>query len=288
MKNTQVKFITIGILFSMLWSSASVAAKFGILSVEPLVLFQFRFMLAGILMLFYAYFIEKSRLPTRSEWIALAIFGFLNVTVYLSLFVLGIREVAAGIGSLSTSLGPLMMSLLAGVFLGAHINKKEILALFLGVTGVAVAVYPLLFNSYASIPGLVYLGFSMLSYSLAALYYSQREWHLSRMAINGWQVFLGGIFMFPLTLLFHEKSNVFDARFWFSMIWLAVPVSGLAVSLWLWLLKKDPVRASFFLFLCPIFGFIFATFLLGEPFTIYTLAGLVFVLAGLYFGQKKN
>src|SRR6218665_3435429 len=138
----------------MLWSSASVPAKFGILSVEPLLLFQFRVMLAGVVMLAYEGVIEKSRLPVPSEWKALSIFGFLNVTLYLSLFVLGIREVAAGIGSLSTSLGPLMMSCLAGAFLGTRIDRKEILALFLGVAGVGVAVYPLLLNSFATPTGL--------------------------------------------------------------------------------------------------------------------------------------
>ncbi len=288
MKNSRFRFIAGGLLFAILWSSASVAAKFGLLSAEPLVLFQFRFMLAGLVMLIYAYGIERSRLPTIQEWKALSVFGFLNVTVYLSLFVLGIREVAAGIGSLSTSLGPLIMSCLAGMFLGSKIKTREIIALFLGVSGVGLAVYPLLLDSHATPLGLIYLGLSMVSYSVAAIYYAQKHWQLSRMAINGWQVLLGGIFMIPLTLALHRSPNHYDTRFWLSVVWLALPVSGLAVYLWLWLLKQDTVKASFFLFLCPIFGFIFATFLLGEPFTGYTLSGLILVLAGLYYGQKKS
>ena len=47
--NSSLQFILLGIVFAIFWSSASVAAKIGVRSMEPLVLFQFRFFLAGIL-----------------------------------------------------------------------------------------------------------------------------------------------------------------------------------------------------------------------------------------------
>lgn len=272
----------------MLWASASVAAKYGLQSAEPLVLFQVRFFLAGLAMLVYAYGFKKSKLPTREEFKHLSIFGFLNVTLYLSLFVLGIKEVAAGIGSLAIALNPLMMTVLSAIVLGRKIKKLEIFGLLLGIFGVLVAVYPLFANSYVSLKGLIYLALSMLSYSYAAIYFTKVEISIDRMAINGWQVLIGGIFMFPLTILFHSQNNTFDATFWYSVLWMAFPVSTTAVGIWLWLLNKDAVKAAFFLFLCPIFGFIYASILLNEPFTIYTLLGLVFVLLGLFLGQLSK
>ena len=80
----------------------------------------------------------------------------------------------------------------------------------------------------------------------------------------------------------------FDLRFWLSLGWLVFPVSILAVQLWLRLLKTDAVKASMWLYLCPIFGFIYAAVLLKEPITIYTLGGTAFVLAALYLGQRKS
>jgi probable blue pigment (indigoidine) exporter len=105
--NAGLQFILLGIVFAIFWSSASVAAKIGVQSMEPLVLFQFRFFLAGILLLTYHAVFEKWQWPNRQEIIALSVFGFLNVTLYLTLFVLAINEVAAGIGSLSVSIGKL-------------------------------------------------------------------------------------------------------------------------------------------------------------------------------------
>jgi probable blue pigment (indigoidine) exporter len=53
------------------------------------------------------------------------------------------------------------------------------------------------------------------------------------------------------------------------------------------LLKTDAVRASLWLYLCPIFGFIYSAILLNEPITLYTITGTLLVMAALYIGQKK-
>ena len=283
-----LNFILLGIIFSIFWSSASVAAKIGIKTMEPLVLFQFRFFLAGFLLLIYHLIFEKWHWPTFKEFQALSIFGFLNVTLYLSLFVLGVKEVAAGIGSLSVSLGPIMMAIISGFVLGKKISRFQVLGLFLGLGGVFVAVYPLLQNSYATPKGLILFFFSMLAYSFGSIYFSQKKWNLSRYAINGWQVLLGGLFMLPLTLFLKKEAITFTNANLLSILWLAVPVSLLAVNLWLKLIKIDAIKAAFFLFLCPIFGFIFSSFILNEPFTWHTMVGLVLVLFGLYLGQEKK
>lgn len=282
-----VAFFLLGILFAALWSSASVAAKIGVTVMEPLVLFQFRFFLAAIILLVYARFFEKWRMPAGKEWVNLAIFGFFNITLYLSLFVIAITEVAAGIGSLSTSLSPLMMSLIGSLFYKKTIKLSQIIGLGMGMIGVWVAVIPLLGDQLATSRGLALLVISILSYSGAALFYADKEWRLSRYAINGWQVLFGGIFLLPVTIYCNEQPISFSATALWSILWLVIPVSIISVNIWLRMLKIDPVKASFFLFLSPIFGFLFASVILDEPFTLYTLGGLILVLAGLYLGQKE-
>lgn len=286
--NSGLQFILLGIIFAIFWSSASVAAKIGVQSMEPLALFQFRFFLAGILLLTYHAVFEKWQWPNREEIIALSVFGFLNVTLYLTLFVLAINEVAAGIGSLSVSIGPVLMAIIGGLILGKKIEPRQIFGLLFGFGGVFIAVWPLLKNSFATLRGLTYLFLGMLSYSLAAVYFAEKKWNLSRYAINGWQVLFGGIFMLPLTLYLKKEPIVFSTENILSILWLTIPVSLLAVNLWLKLIKIDAIKAAFFLFLCPIFGFIFSSFILNEPFTWHTMMGLLLVLIGLYLGQERK
>jgi probable blue pigment (indigoidine) exporter len=277
-----------GILFAILWASASVAGKFGLFSVEPLLLFNLRFFGAGFVLLIIVYAIQRDRLPRGSEWRQLSVFGALNTTLYLGIFVLALNEVTPGITTLAVALNPLFISILSAVWSKRKVLVREWIGILIGIAGVFVAAFPHLETNFASPGGLVLLGLSQVAYSVGAVYYAEIKWQLSRTTINAWQVFIGGMLLLPVTLLMHEEQNTFDLRFFLSLAWLILPVSVVAVQLWLRLLKADAVRASMWLYLCPVFGFLYASILVGEPLTIYTFAGTALVLLALYLGQKRS
>jgi len=276
-----------GILFAVLWSSASVAGKFGLLSVAPLLLFNMRFFGAGVLLLSFVYGFRKERFPNGAEWKHLSIFGALNTTLYLGLFVLALSEVTPGITTLAVALNPLFIGILSAVWAKRSVLMREWIGIAIGIAGVLIAASPHLETNFASPIGLVLLCLSQVAYSVGAVYYSEVEWKLSRMTVNAWQVFIGGILMLPLTLLLHGNENTFDVRFFLSLAWLILPVSVVAVQLWLRLLEADSVRASMWLYLCPVFGFIYAAVLVGEPVSTETFVGTFLVLTALYLGTRK-
>jgi drug/metabolite transporter (DMT)-like permease len=280
-------FLT-GILFAILWSSASVAGKFGLFSVEPLLLFNLRFFGAGVVLLVFAYGFRRDTLPRGGEWIQLSIFGLLNTTLYLGLFVLALSQVTPGITTLAVALNPLFIGIFSAVWAKRKVLPREWIGILIGIAGVFLAAYPHLKTNFATPLGLILLGCSQLAYSIGAVYYSAVQWKVSRTTINAWQVLIGGLLMTPATLLMHGEENSFDLRFLLSLAWLILPVSVVAVQLWLRLLKADALRASLWLYLCPVFGFLYAAVLVGEPLNAYTFAGTALVLAALYLGQMKT
>lgn len=283
-----MKYTLLGLAFALLWASASVVTKYGLKSAQPLVLADIRFIIAGVSMIFGAVVLRGYRLPNKTEWRPLILYGFLNVTLYLGLFGIAIQYVAAGIGTLAIALSPLFISILSALWLKKHVPNNVWLGLVFGMIGVGIATYPLLLNSYAKPVGIALLLLCMLSYAVGTVYYSSRKWDLPILAINGWQVFFGGILLFPFTYFTYETSkNHFDASFWGTIAWLVVGVSIGAVQLWLYLLKIDAVKAALWLFLCPIFGFFYAWLFLGEPVSTYTFVGTGLVIGGLYLGQRK-
>jgi len=287
-----VKTIFIGLLFAMLWASASVATKFGILSAPPLILANTRFFLAGVVLLIYGYGFRKEpeyRIPNAFEWRQLAIFGFLNTTVYLGLYVYAMKYTAAGIGSLAVSTNPLLIVLLSSWLIGRKPAKAEIWSIVIGMLGIGIATYPLLESSGTTAIGLLILMLSMVAVSFASVYYARIKWKLPNILINAWQVALGGLFLFPFTVAFADFSLVtLDHHFVYSILWLSLAVSVIGLICWFYLLKIDTVKASLWLFLCPLFGFFYAWWLLDEPITLYTIVGTVLVVFGLYLGQKKK
>ncbi|MCU0355808.1 MAG: DMT family transporter [Cytophagales bacterium] len=284
-----MKNLLAGVVFALLWASASVATKFGILSAHPLLLSNVRFFSAGLLLLGLAYTTGHRQWPAKNEWRQLAVYGLLNVTIYLGCFSWAMRYNSAGIGSLSTATNPLIISVLSAVWLRRTVRWQEAAGLLLGIGGVTCAVYPLLLDSYATGAGMAILAVSMLSYSVGTIYFSSRQWTLPLLVINGWQVLLGGLWLLPFTLAATDwPTQHYDGRFFGAVLWLAVVVSIGAVQLWLYLLRLDPVRASLWLFLCPIFGFIYAAWLMDEPVTGFTYAGTLLVVFGLWLAKKSR
>jgi probable blue pigment (indigoidine) exporter len=279
------RFIISGLLFSILWASASVAGKFGLLSAEPLTLFTIRFLIAGALLLAFAVITSRHRWPHGKEWWQLTVFGAFNTALYLGIFIIALKDVAAGITALAIALNPLLISTLSSLWIKRPISAREWISIIVGIAGVTIATYPLLLTGHATTTGMLLLALSMVTYSIGAVYFSSVKWEMSRSVINGWQVFLGGLMLLPFTIFFEGGGTTYDVRFWLSTAWLVIPVSIAAVQLWLYLLKEDAVRASLWLFLCPIFGLTFSTWLLGEPFTWYTVGGTCLVLLSLYIGQ---
>ena len=130
----------------------------------------------------------------------------------------------------------------------------------------------------------------MLVYSAGTIYFSKKKWNdLHILTINGWQTLLGGIFLLPLAIATYKpERNNYNISFTGSVLWLAIPVSFFAVQLWLYLLKDNVVKASFWLFLCPVSGFIIANIMMKEDIGAFTIGGMALVIAGLYLVQRKR
>ena len=284
-----MKKIFAGLIFAALWGSGSVATKLGLKVSQPLLLINTRFFLAALIMLATSLLVNKDRFPKRNEWLPLLVCGILSMAIYPSAFVYAMKHVTAGIGTLGSATCPLIISVLNAVWLRKRITWNIWTGLFIGLVGIAVAIYPLLLNARATPTGVFLLTFSMLCYSVGTVYYQSVTWTLPRLSINGWQVLFGGIVLLPFTgFVFEIADNDFNPTFWFSVLWLVIPVSIIAVQIWLYLLKAEPTQASLWLFLCPIFGFFYSYLLTGEPITIYTIIGTALVIGGLYLGKKEN
>ncbi|AXY78751.1 EamA family transporter [Paraflavitalea soli] len=289
-KSKGVLLFVAGLFFAVLWSSASTATKIGLLSAQPFVICIARFFLAGIVMLLIAHVLMGKRLPHGKEWKQLAIYGVLNISIYLGVYIVAMQEVSPGLGSLAIATNPVFISLMTSLLFRQRLKPITITSLLLCSTGVVLAAWPLMHQSMATPFGISLLMGSMLVYSIGVLYFSRQQWSdLHILTINGWQTLLGGIFLLPAAAItYNPAKNVWDRHFIGSVLWLAIPVSIVAVQLWLYLLRDNAVKASFWLFLCPVSGYIIANVLMKEPIGLYAMAGMLLVIAGLYLVQRKK
>ncbi|HRO84257.1 MAG TPA: EamA family transporter [Niabella sp.] len=282
-----------GLLFAILWASASTATKIALKEAQPLVVAVSRFGVASVIMLFTSHFILKNRLPRNEEWKQLAVYGLLNITIYLGLYVVAMKEVTAGIGALTVAASPVFISFLSFFVLNKPLSAIILTAIFICIAGFVVVAWPLFDGATVTVRGLALLILSMFSYSVGTIYFASKEWNdMHLLTLNGWQTLLGGIFMMPFVFFtYKSNANHFGGDFWIGTLWLAVLVSIGAVMLWLRLIKEDAVKAGLWLFLCPIFGIIIAAILVGDKISLYTILGVAMVLGGLgisHLDKKLN
>lgn len=284
------KFVLLGLVFAFLWASASTATKIGLESAQPFVIAFVRFLIAGTIMIFITHIIMKNRFPSKQEWKQIMIYGVLNITAYLGFFVVAMQNVSAGFGSLAVATNPVLIALLASMFFGYKLRISVIISLFICFAGVSIVAYPLMQSSLTTVGGILFMAASMISYSVGTIYYSKQNWNgLHILTINGWQTLLGGAFLLPILIYTYDGAqNEYNTVFWLSVSWLALPVSILAVQVWLSLLRSNPVKASYWLFLCPIFGFFVARIFVSEPISLFTVIGVILVIIGLYILNRKK
>jgi drug/metabolite transporter (DMT)-like permease len=283
-------FWLIGLPFSALWASASVASKIGLTAGQPFTISFIRFSIAGILMLFIAHVVLKKSLPKKEQWKQLAIYGLLNISLYLGLFIIAIGEVSAGLGSLAVAINPVIITVALAIWDKQQLKLIKVLSLLIGIAGVSICSYPLIIGSHASIKGLVILFLSMSVYSIGTIYFQKNKWDgLHLLAINGWQTLFGALFTLPALLFTWESSkNNFNISFWGATLWLVIMVSFAAVQSWIFLLRNYGDRSSYWLFLSPIFGFIFSNLFMHEPIGILTFIGTAFVFISLLLNKSNK
>ncbi|RXZ78850.1 DMT family transporter [Paenibacillaceae bacterium] len=274
----------LGLLFTLLWSSAAIATKFGLYATTPMALATTRFLIAGALLYLFVYLVSnKYRRPTKKEWGPLFVLGLLNTTIYLGATFWALKYVSAGLFNLFVATNPFLVAVLSSIWLKRQVSSKEWIGMIVAALGLLIAAWPSLAGSEAQIVGLVVLGIGMVAMAVGSVYFKKVNLDLPGAVINTWQLIIGGVISLPLTF-FLEKETFFltmDYNFWGSLIWLVFVISIGTMLLWFYLLKEDAVKANNWLFMTPIFGYILAAVLLHEPITRFDFAATIFVVTGL-------
>lgn len=275
----------LGLFFTLLWSSAAIATKFGMHSTTPLVLATTRFLIAGGLLFLYVYLLNrKYPWPRLKEWRSLIVLGLLNTTLYLGATFWALSYVSAGVFNLFVTTNPFVVAILSYIWLKRKVSLREWLGMVVAAVGLLISTLSTSLNSKEIVFGLIILGLGMVSMAMGSVYFKKVNLNLPNIVINTWQVSIGGVVLIPITYILEKEKYFikFDYDLLGSLIWLVFIISIGTMLLWFYLLKLDPVRANNWLFLTPVFGYVLAAVFLSESITIFDITATIFVITGLF------
>ncbi|SJZ86748.1 DMT family transporter [Sediminibacterium ginsengisoli] len=280
-----------GLIFAILWASATVATKIGLHSVEPFLLTAIRFAVVSILLLLYVhgYKGRQYAFPRTKDFRGLVLLGVLNITVYMTGYIIAIKHVSAGLISLVSATNPLILILLSAAVSGRKLKWYEYTGMVISLSGLCLAAVPNLSDPHATFTGIAALVAGIVALSAGSVYYSRCGLTLPKIVVNTWQITIGGLLFIPIVLLDPTPHYLIpDTRFFLTLGWLVLPVSIVASGLWLFLVHKDAVRAGMWLFLTPALGYFLAVLILHEKLTWFGICGAVLVVTGLMIARKRK
>lgn len=286
-------YIPLAILFAVLWASAFIAVKSALSSTTPLFLMGSRFVLAGVLLLGFAFLFGKGMkgfsAMSSSDWRKLSVLGLFNNAAYLGIAAISLQNLSGGMGAVLASVSPLMLAVAATFILGERLGVVKIAGLLIAFASIAGIMYSRT-EVGESLASMALLLFGNVFLVTGTILFKKWSPNGSLATVNGVQLLAAGMVLLPIALLVEPLGTVsWDAGFFVPLLYLTLVVSCGAMAIWFFMLRSgDASRAGSFFFLNPVFGLILGALVLGETFRPTDLIGIAGVALGIYLVQRSS
>lgn len=281
--------LLMGVLFSVLWSSAFSTGKLIVADAPPFLALAVRFALAGFIGLALGKLLGQRIALNRQEWIAVLVLGLCQNTLYLGFCFLAFERIDASMVVILASLLPLLVAGANRVFFGQRLGWVGLLGLLAGTGGVLVIMQSRL-AAGSDITGIVLTLVGVAALAAATLLVGNAFGRNRNMLmIVGLQMLVGAISLIVLSALMETwRVNWTQQLFW-AFTWTTLAPGLLATLIWFELVGRiGATRAATFHFLNPFFGVAIAALLLGEQLTRSDIAGVAIIMLAILAVQRGN
>ena len=239
--------------------------------------------LAAAVVLLALAFALRVPLPRGAALTTAVVYGLLAFGLATALGYLGLKDAPAGLGSVLTSLAPLLTIGLATAHGLERVERQRVLGAILAAGGVTVVFADQLGEAVPLLAQLAVLG-SVLSLCEGTVLLKMLP-RAHPLATNAVGMSVGAVFLVILTVVTGEPIALPAAsQTWIAVGYLVIGNTAL-FSLYLYLLGRWPASAVSFVFvLFPIVTISVGALLRGERVGLSFLAGAALIVAGVYVG----
>ncbi|MEA3339420.1 MAG: DMT family transporter, partial [Chloroflexota bacterium] len=227
----------------------------------------------------------------RADGWRLALLGLTGGVLYNIFLGWGETRVAAGTASLIIALNPAFTYILSVIFLGERFAWQRALGLIVAFGGLFVIIR---WGSgqAVTLDDANYAFITMLAPACWAVYTVSGKPLVERyppLLVTGVSMSFAGLFSlaFARPALLAQLPHL-PASFWWSVLFLAIPCTVFAFSVWFGALERmEAGRVAGFVYLVPTFAVTFSHWLLDEPITLALLIGAAILVAGVWLVNRR-
>jgi len=280
------------LLLGIIWGSTWLAIKFGLDDAKPFFSAALRFIFA-FFVLFIWQKIKGYKFPGSLK--------YWGNSIYISLFMFiipyamvywGEMHISSGLSSVLFSSQSLFVVIFAHLILKTEkVGVQKILGLLVGLAGLFLIFKgQISWDETYGFVGMIALLFGATCGALGLVLLSKQKHKVEPIPEVMTHLGITAIAFILLSLIFEEPSeNIFTAKLWVSVIYLAIPGTAFGYIIYYWLTKHATAfLTSFSIFISPVFAVFLGWLILNETLSSLGILGAVLVIIGIVITQIKK
>ncbi len=276
-------------LFLLLWASGFSVVKIGLRYADPLTFLTIRYACVVAILLPVQIGLTLPLPRTARHWADLCLIGFLIQFVYFVSNYLALwAGLSAGALALIVSLQPILVGLVAPLWLKERVSGKQWIGLALGFAGAAIVIATKTAVGITSVTGIAFAIAALIGMTCGVLYEKKTGSSTHAIAATLIQSAVGLFLVGPLALALEHGHVEWTSGMFFSLAYLVIGNSLVAIMLLLFLVRnRQAARVSALFFLVPPCAAIAANILVHETMPAVAWAGIGLAAVGVWISNRK-
>ncbi|HEY3405761.1 MAG TPA: EamA family transporter [Ohtaekwangia sp.] len=275
----------------LIWGTTYLVIRIAVVDFPPFLFVAIRQVLAGLLLVGFMLLVLKEKLPSRAFIFRQAIAGFFMISLGNGLVAWAEVHIPSGVAAVICSLMPVMV-----ILINLTINQDErptipiVLGVAIGLIGIILIFSEHLaeFAKMEYILGVIVTCIGVISWAGGSIWLKKQSANSNPFLNAGLQMFFGGVWLFPMSLIFDDLSSVsWTVQSFYSLIYLVIFGSITAYACYSYILRKLPMTiVSLYAYINPIVAVILGWIVLGEKLNLKIGVAILLTVAGIYIVNR--
>lgn len=272
---------------SLIWGTTFLFIRIGVSEFPPFLFAAIRQLAGGLILALGIMALKKKKLPDLPELLKQAAFGFFMITCGNGLVSWAEVFVPSGLAAIICSAMPMIV-----IFINLSLNRSEspngliFLGSLMGLGGI-VLIFSEYLADFANVKytiGIVLIFVATISWAGGSVASKRLNQHSDPFFNAGLQMFFGGLFCIPFSLVFDDLTSVVwhDSAI-YSLIYLILIGSVAAFAMYSYVLTKLPVTiASLYSYINPLVAVVLGWLVLDEKLNLKIGLAFLITITGIY------
>jgi len=226
--------------------------------------------------------------PTRGEWGLLLVFGIAWFGAYNVALNTAEQTLDAGTSAMIVNIGPILIALGAGIFLGEGIPRWLVIGASVAFAGVVLIGFGMGASGFSDITGMLWALLAAVTYAIGVLCQKQALRRIPAAQVTWVGCVIGVIACVPFAWQLVPELAEAPATSILGMVYLGAVPTALAFSTWAYALSRMPAgQLGVTTYVVPAIVIVFGLVFFGEVPGVLAIGGGVLALIGVALSRHR-